>query len=175
MGPHIKTRSWRCFSATQLLEPHKKASHAGLRLAAAWWKDGVLEKHSTDARTGSFLGFFYLNGVKHLHKWEAPATHWSDQKKKSCLFPPPNFLSKEKKNSIHFWNLFCTFCEISSETWTEDKWGLVLHKIPTCSTRPLRNKESHERPTLPDLLNTLKIHFAFFFVSITFIKVSIGL
>lgn len=97
------------------------------------------------------------------------------KKKKVVFFLPQISFRRKKKSSIHFWNLFCTFCEISSETWTEVKRGLVLHKIPACSTRPLQNKESHKRPTLPDLLNTLNIHFAFYFPSITFIKASIGL
>lgn len=88
------------------------------------------------------------------------AIHWSN-KKKSCLSPPPISFRRGKTVQFLFLNLFCTFCEISSETWTEVIRGLVLHKIPTYATHPLQNKERHEHPTLPDLLNTLKILFAF--------------
>lgn len=92
------------------------------------------ETFNRHTSAGTFL-FFYLNGVKHLHKWEA--SQYIALTKKGCLPHPPNFVSKGKESSIYFLNLFCTFCEICSETWTEVKRGLVLHKIPTYSTHPL--------------------------------------
>lgn len=118
------------------------------------------ETFDRQTSAGTFL-VFYLNGVKHLHKWEA--SQYIDPTKKKLSFPPPlNLVSKGKKqSSIYILNLFCTFCEICSETWTEVKGG--LQKIPTYSTHrlPPQNKEKHKRPTLPDPLNTRNI-FLFF-------------
>lgn len=109
----------------------------------------------------TFLFFFYLNGVKHLHKWEA--SQYTDPTKKSCL--PPRFCFKgEKKSSIYFLNLFCTFCEICSDMDRSQMRPLSPQNSNILNPAPaLRNKKkTHKGPALPDLLNTRNIIFVFF-------------
>lgn len=69
-------------------------------------------KHSTDTSAGTFL-FFYLNGVKHLHKWEASQYIDQTKKKKSCLFFSLQISFQwGEKSSINHLNLFCTFWDM---------------------------------------------------------------
>lgn len=137
MGPGQKSQKLatiQCHSCRRRINAHK----ATLPTLGCDWRalGDVLERwkqqqhHSRDTQAPLLFCFYYLNGVKHLHKWVL-AVHAVD--KKSFAFS--NLASKKKRISIFFCfiflNRFCTFCEICSETRTHVRTeAFTLHPPP---------------------------------------------
>lgn len=138
MGPHIKARSWRCFNATRLLKPHKTPPTQ----ACDWQLHGDTEtaslsniQHTHTHTTHRYLSVFYLNGVKHLHKWEA--SQYMYLTKKKVLFFFFKFSCKEKKILILFFKPFLYI--LWDMFWHKNrsqKCGLAPDKMPTYFTHP---------------------------------------
>lgn len=148
MGPHIKAKSWSSFNATRL--PHKT-----LPTQAFDWQlhsDGGTSSLSNIQQTHKhpYFSVFYLNGVKHLHKWGL-AIHVLD--KKVFFFPNLVLKKKKKKSWFYFLNSFCIFCEICSQTKTEVRNEASL---PTKSqhTSPTQKNKTINPPPPRSAVNT---------------------
>lgn len=133
------------------------------------------ETFNRHTSAGTFL-VFYLNGVKHLHKWEA--SQYIDLTKKVVFFSPPFCFKGEKKFNLIFkpflyilWDMFRDMDRSQTRPHSPQNSN-ILDPPPA-----IRNKENHKRPALPDLLNTRNIIFVFFspLLFFFFIKDSIRL
>lgn len=118
----------------EMFQCHSSSSHAGrLWLAAArrrrpW---AALNRHRQP-----YFSVFYLNGVKHLQKWEA--SQYIDKKQKKIF---SNFSCKEKKKHDLIFS-FCSFCEICSRTEVRHEASL-RHALPTHLPKPRTKAVNH--------------------------------
>lgn len=112
------------------------AAQSNTSHAARDWQPAALSSIQQTHRQPNF-SLFYLNGVKHLHKWEASQyMYW--QKVLSFFFF--KFSCKRKKSWFLSLNRFCTFCEICSESRTE-----VRMRPRTSPAHLPRNKQQNSQ------------------------------
>lgn len=112
------------------------AAQSNTSHAARDWQPAALSSIQQTHRQ-PYFSLFYLNGVKHLHKWEASQyMYW--QKVLSFFFF--KFSCKRKKSWFLSLNRFCTFCEICSESRTE-----VRMRPRTSPAHLPRNKQQNSQ------------------------------
>lgn len=171
---------FQCHSSPRWMKPHKATPPTS---TFDWQPRCGRESASLSGESGSsiqqthkhrYFSVFYLNGVKHLHKWEASQYMYST--KKVIFFP--KFSCKEKKN-LDF--IFQTVSVHSVRyVWDPNrsqKWGLAPDKIPTYFTHPPPEKQrteqlnqTHPGPDPHCCQHTWNTPAAFFFFSLHLFK-----
>lgn len=109
------------------------------------------ETFNRHTSAGSFLFFFYLNGVKHLHKWEA--SQYIDLTKKKVVFPPPQILFQRGKKVQFFffkpflyilWDMFKDMDRSHTRPHSPQNSNL-LDQTPTLWNKENRNPPQHSK------------------------------
>lgn len=136
----------------EMFQCHSSSSHAGrLWLAAArrrrpW---AALNRHRQP-----YFSVFYLNGVKHLQKWEA--SQYIDKKQKKIF---SNFSCKEKKNMIWFL-VSVRSVRYVQEQKSDTRPRSDMRYPPTSQNQEQKQLITPEHPS-PHLTSFLRLFFFF--------------